>query len=60
MVERDLLFEAQQAFYYGLPANKAIAALTSLAAGVIGMDHRIGMNHKWQKHSASLQWLNRL
>ncbi|KAH8080277.1 carbohydrate esterase family 9 protein [Cristinia sonorae] len=39
---RYLLFEAQQAYYYGLPENLAIAAVTSTPAGIMGMDHRVG------------------
>lgn len=39
---RYLLYEAQQAFYYGLPENLAIAAVTSTSAKVLGLDHRIG------------------
>lgn len=40
---RHLLFEAQQAFYYGLPENLAIASVTSTPANVLGLDHRIGL-----------------
>lgn len=40
--ERDLIYEAQQAFYYGLPENIAIAGVTSTSAGVLGLEHRIG------------------
>ena len=39
---RFLLYEAQQAFVYGLPDNLAIAAVTSTPAEVMGMGHRIG------------------
>ncbi|TDL21725.1 carbohydrate esterase family 9 protein [Rickenella mellea] len=39
---RYLLYEAQQAHYYGLPANLALAAVTTTSAEVMGMDHRIG------------------
>ncbi|KAF9012391.1 hypothetical protein BDQ17DRAFT_1419786 [Cyathus striatus] len=39
---RYLLYEAQQAHYYGLSANLAIASVTSTPATVIGQDHRIG------------------
>lgn len=39
---RYLLYEAQQAYYYGLPENLAIASVTSNAADVMGMGHRIG------------------
>jgi imidazolonepropionase-like amidohydrolase len=40
--ERDLIFEAQQAFFYGLPENVALASVTSSGAAVLGLDHRIG------------------
>ena len=39
---RYLLFEAQQAHYYGLAPNLALAAVTSTPAKVMGQDHRIG------------------
>ncbi|KAJ7116412.1 carbohydrate esterase family 9 protein [Mycena epipterygia] len=39
---RHLLYEAQQAYFYGLPENLAIASVTSNAAEVMGMAHRIG------------------
>ncbi|KAF9462479.1 carbohydrate esterase family 9 protein [Collybia nuda] len=39
---RHLVYEAQQAHYYGLPHNLALAAITSTPATVIGLDHRIG------------------
>ncbi|KAG9313485.1 hypothetical protein JVU11DRAFT_5810 [Chiua virens] len=39
---RWLLHEAQQAHYYGLPANAALASVTTNAAEVIGLDHRLG------------------
>jgi len=39
---RYLLNEAQQAHYYGLEENLAIAAVTSTAAKILGYDHRIG------------------
>ncbi|KZT28937.1 carbohydrate esterase family 9 protein [Neolentinus lepideus HHB14362 ss-1] len=39
---RYLLYEAQQAFYYGLPENLAIASVTSTPATIMGLDHRIG------------------
>ncbi|GLB37491.1 putative amidohydrolase family protein [Lyophyllum shimeji] len=39
---RYLLYEAQQAYYYGLPYNLALASVTSNAAEVMGMGHRIG------------------
>ncbi|KAL6305041.1 carbohydrate esterase family 9 protein [Sparassis latifolia] len=39
---RFLLYEAQQAYVYGLPENLAIAAVTSTPAEIMGMGHRIG------------------
>ncbi|KAJ7510407.1 hypothetical protein B0H11DRAFT_1187413 [Mycena galericulata] len=39
---RYLLYEAQQAYFYGLPQNLAIAAVTRNPAEVMGMGHRIG------------------
>ncbi|EIN11328.1 composite domain of metallo-dependent hydrolase [Punctularia strigosozonata HHB-11173 SS5] len=39
---RHLLFEAQQAHYYGLPANLAIASVTATPARIMGYDHRVG------------------
>lgn len=37
------MHEAQQAHYFGLPANLAIAAVTSTPAIVAGLSHRIGI-----------------
>ena len=39
---RYLLFEAQQAHYYGLPANLALASVTTTPAITAGLSHRIG------------------
>ncbi|KAJ7164022.1 carbohydrate esterase family 9 protein [Mycena crocata] len=39
---RHLIYEAQQAYIYGLPENLAIAAVTSNSAEVMGMAHRLG------------------
>jgi imidazolonepropionase-like amidohydrolase len=39
---RYLLYEAQQARYYGLPENLALASVISNAAETMGMGHRIG------------------
>ena len=39
---RFLLWEAQQAYYYGLPHHLALAAVTSTPAAVMGQGHRIG------------------
>ena len=41
-MSRYLLHEAQQAHYYGLPANVALSSVISTAAEVLGYDHRIG------------------
>ncbi|KAJ7454750.1 carbohydrate esterase family 9 protein [Mycena latifolia] len=42
MDSRYLLYEAQQAYFYGLPENLAIASVTRNAAEAMGMGHRIG------------------
>ena len=42
MDSRFLLYEAQQAHFYGLPANLALASVTTTPATVLGLDHRIG------------------
>ncbi|KZV84970.1 hypothetical protein EXIGLDRAFT_623616 [Exidia glandulosa HHB12029] len=39
---RFLLYEAQQAHYYGLDADLALAAVTSTPAEILGLDHRLG------------------
>ncbi|KAF8217751.1 composite domain of metallo-dependent hydrolase [Mycena galopus ATCC 62051] len=39
---RHLIYEAQQAHYFGLRANLALASVTSTPAKVLGLDHRIG------------------
>ncbi|PFH51544.1 hypothetical protein AMATHDRAFT_175162 [Amanita thiersii Skay4041] len=39
---RYLLYEAQQAFFYGLPANLALASVTSRPAEALGVGHRVG------------------
>ncbi|KAF6761228.1 hypothetical protein DFP72DRAFT_959128 [Ephemerocybe angulata] len=39
---RFLLNEAQQAHYYGLPTNLALASVISTPATILGYDHRIG------------------
>ncbi|KAJ3867935.1 carbohydrate esterase family 9 protein [Lentinula novae-zelandiae] len=59
---RHLLYEAQQAHYYGLPENLALAAITSNSAEVMGMGHRIGHVRKgwdadlviWDSHPLAL------
>ncbi|KAJ7220042.1 carbohydrate esterase family 9 protein [Mycena pura] len=42
MNSRHLVYEAQQAYFYGLSENLAIASITSNSAEVMGMSHRIG------------------
>jgi len=42
MDSRYLVYEAQQAHFYGLPANLALASVTTTPATVLGLDHRIG------------------
>ncbi|KAJ3568393.1 hypothetical protein NP233_g5742 [Leucocoprinus birnbaumii] len=39
---RHLIYEAQQAFFYGLPHNLALASVTSNAAETLGLGHRLG------------------
>lgn len=39
---RFLLYEAQQAHYYGLADNLALLSVTGTPAQVLGEDHRIG------------------
>lgn len=42
MNSRYLLYEAQQAHYYGLSTDLALSSVTSVPAKVLGLDHRIG------------------
>lgn len=42
MDSRHLLFEAQSAYYHGLPENLAIASVTSTPARLLGLGHRVG------------------
>ncbi|KAJ7105768.1 hypothetical protein C8R43DRAFT_1140744 [Mycena crocata] len=39
---RHLVYEAQQAHYFGLQTNLALASVTSTPARIMGPDHRIG------------------
>ncbi|KAJ7322929.1 carbohydrate esterase family 9 protein [Mycena albidolilacea] len=39
---RHLIHQAQQAHYFGLAANLALASVTSTPARIMGQDHRIG------------------
>lgn len=59
---RDLLFEAQQAHYFGLPAHLALASITSVPATAAGLSHRVGILKKgsdadivlWDSHPLRL------
>ncbi|CAA7259139.1 unnamed protein product [Cyclocybe aegerita] len=59
---RHLLFEAQQAHFYGLPFNLALGSVTTTPATVLGYDHRIGFIKKgydadvviWDSHPLAL------
>ncbi|KAI9507549.1 hypothetical protein F5148DRAFT_102021 [Russula earlei] len=39
---RYLLYEAQQAYYYGLSLERALASVTTAPAAVAGLSHRLG------------------
>ncbi|OSC98900.1 carbohydrate esterase family 9 protein [Trametes coccinea BRFM310] len=49
---RHLVYEAQQAHFYGLPHNLALASVTTTPATVMGQEHRIGFVK--QGHDADL------
>ncbi|KAI0080817.1 hypothetical protein K474DRAFT_1636767 [Panus rudis PR-1116 ss-1] len=59
---RYLLFEAQQAHYYGLQPHLALSSVTTTPAKAAGMSHRIGILHKgadadvvlWDSHPLQL------
>jgi hypothetical protein len=59
---RYLLFEAQQAHSYGLPANLALTSITTAPAKTAGLNHRIGSIKEnfdadlvvWDSHPLSL------
>ncbi|KAL1759392.1 hypothetical protein FB107DRAFT_205135 [Schizophyllum commune] len=59
---RHLLYEAQQAHYYGLPAEIALRAVTATPAIIMGQDHRIGLVREgydadivlWDSHPLAL------
>lgn len=40
---RYLIYEAQQAYYFGLAPHLALASVTSTPATIIGLSHRIGI-----------------
>jgi alpha-D-ribose 1-methylphosphonate 5-triphosphate diphosphatase PhnM len=42
MNSRYLMFEAQQAHYYGLNPALALASVTATPAKAAGLDHRVG------------------
>ncbi|KAJ7273060.1 hypothetical protein C8J57DRAFT_1316535 [Mycena rebaudengoi] len=42
LLARYVMHEAQQAHFYGLGTNLALASVTSTPAQVLGLDHRIG------------------
>jgi hypothetical protein len=51
---RYLMFEAQQAHYYGLNPALALASVTSTTAKAAGMDHRVGTIAEGLSFSCSL------
>ncbi|KAG6854875.1 hypothetical protein C0991_012065 [Blastosporella zonata] len=59
---RYLLYEAQQAHYFSLPANLSLASVTSTPASIAGLSHRIGVLRKgadadvviWDSHPLQL------
>ncbi|KAJ7056657.1 carbohydrate esterase family 9 protein [Mycena amicta] len=59
---RYLVYESQQAHFYGLPANLALASVTTTPAKAMGMDHRIGFIREgwdadlviWDSHPLAL------
>ncbi|GJE95451.1 carbohydrate esterase family 9 protein [Phanerochaete sordida] len=59
---RFLLYEAQQAHYFGLDANLALLSITGTPAQIIGQDHRVGFIQKgydadivlWDSHPLAL------
>ncbi|PFH48338.1 hypothetical protein AMATHDRAFT_65765 [Amanita thiersii Skay4041] len=59
---RHLLFEAQQAHYYGLSSALALSSITTVPARAAGLGHRIGMIAKgydadiavWDSHPLTL------
>ncbi|GBE80175.1 predicted protein [Sparassis crispa] len=59
---RYLMFEAQQAHYFGLPQRLALGSVTSVPAAAAGMSHRIGILYEgadadvvlWDSHPLQL------
>lgn len=59
---RYLMFEAQQAHYYGLPPHLALLSVTAVPANAAGMSHRIGILYEgadadvvlWDSHPLQL------
>jgi len=57
-----LAYEAQQAYYYGLPPHLALASITSTPAKAAGLSHRIGILQKgadadivlWDSHPLNI------
>jgi hypothetical protein len=47
---RYLLYEAQQAHYFGLTDNLALASVTTTPARIMGQDHRIGYVREGMYH----------
>ncbi|THV08381.1 composite domain of metallo-dependent hydrolase [Dendrothele bispora CBS 962.96] len=43
---RQLLFEAQKAYHYGLSSDLAVASITSVPAEALGLSHRLGILHE--------------
>lgn len=43
---RFLLYEAQQAYHYGLDAHLALSSVTTTPAIVLALDHRVGFLRK--------------
>ncbi|KAI0690099.1 hypothetical protein BC835DRAFT_1281669 [Cytidiella melzeri] len=58
IVSRYLIHEAAQAHYWGLDENIALASVTTTAAKVLGLDHRIGYIKAdvviWDSHPLAL------
>lgn len=55
VASRWLLHDAQQAYYYGLAVNAAMASVTTTAANLLGLDYRLD----YIKEGSTLQTLMR-